>query len=537
MHEDEVARQVEGLGLLREAQAAQVRFQGLLEAAPDAIVGVDREGRIVLVNTQTERIFGYSREELLGQSVEVLIPARFRVRHAKHRAGYTSDPRTRPMGVCLDLIGRRKDGSEFPVEISLSPLETPDGLIVTSIIRDVTERKRLEAQLRQYTADLERLVDERTAELRVAKEFSETVLENANSLVLVLSAEGKVLLFNKRCEETTGYISEAIIGQDWITTFLPVDAQDQGCLILTGIIEGRMPDVWESPMLTKNGTIRTIRWRHGVILDKAGQTTGVIAIGQDVTEQRRLEEQVLQAERLAAVGRMAAQVAHEIRNPLSSIGLNIELLADEIRERRWNDSDEAKELVQVALSEIERLNDVIRDYLMFARMPIKQLRPEPVNPLVTGLVKLVRPEAKRSRVRLVSKLDPGIPAVTIDRSLVGQALLNCVRNAIEAMPDGGTLTITTRLAESRVEVSIKDTGPGIPSEHLTKVFDPFYSTKDKGTGLGLPYVRQIITEHGGHVVLQSTPSVGTTVIIQLPVASHPRTSRSRRTEQPGAQES
>lgn len=499
---------------LQEAQSAGKKFRGLLEAAPDAIVGVDREGRIALVNTQAEAMFGYDRNELIGQPVEVLMPEHVRRTHIRHRGEYVAAPRTRPMGTGLDLAGRRKDGTEFPVEISLSPMETDEGMLITSIIRDVTDRKQLENQLRQYAFELERLVDERTEQLRAERDFSDQVIQKANSLVIVLSQEGRIRLFNQRCEETTGFKSEEVLDSDW-TRFLPEDAREQGRLMLSGVIEKRMPDIWECPLLTKDGTRRTVIWRLGVIQEDAAPS--VIVIGLDVTEQRRLQEQVLQSERMAAVGRMAAQVAHEIRNPLSSIGLNIELLADEIRDHTWEDSEESEDLIRIVLSEIERLNHVIHDYLMFARMPVKQPQPESINSVVADLMKLVQTEAERAGVKLTRRLTKRLPPVEIDRALLGQALLNCVRNSIEAMPDGGTLKLFTRLKDGHVELSIQDTGHGIPPEHQSKVFDPFYSTKDKGTGLGLPYVRQIMQEHGGHIVLKSQPDVGTAVTLRFPV--------------------
>src|SRR2546428_598256 len=163
-------------------------FGDLLESAPDAIVGVDDQGRIVLINSQTEKIFGYGRDELLNQPVEILLPERVRRAHERHRAGYVVDPRTRPMGVGLDLAGRRKDGSEFPAEISLSPFQTRDGVIVTSIIRDISDRKKVEGKFRG-------------------------LLEAAPDAMIMVERTGRIVLVNSQAGRLFGYRRDQLLGQ------------------------------------------------------------------------------------------------------------------------------------------------------------------------------------------------------------------------------------------------------------------------------------------------------------------------------------
>src|ERR1700693_981949 len=182
------------------------KFRRLLEAAPDAMIIVDRNGRMLLVNSQTESMFGYTREELLNQPVEILIPESFRQKHPQHRDGYYSAPYPRPMGSGLELLGRRKDGTTFPVEISLSPLEEPDGVLVTAAIRDVTERKRAEEALRQSQESFRLLVEE-------VREYA----------IFMLDPTGKILSWNEGARKIKGYAAGEIIGQHFSVFFTSAD--------------------------------------------------------------------------------------------------------------------------------------------------------------------------------------------------------------------------------------------------------------------------------------------------------------------------
>jgi len=229
-----------------------------------------------------------------------------------------------------------------------------------------------------------------------------------------------------------------------------------------------------------------------------------------------LQEHMLHAEQLATVGKMSAQVAHQIRNPLTSISLNLELMEDEIREAQYR-STEVDNLLASIRSEIALLVDVTENYLRMAKPPAMRKEPSDLNQIIRELLGFLRPQLVKNAITLTEELDPSAPPLWLDQGQIRSAALNVIRNAIEAMERGGRLKVITQAIDGCVEVRISDTGRGVPPSEQERIFQLFYSTKDQGTGLGLSITRQIVEQHGGRIILESMESVGTTIVLRLPV--------------------
>jgi signal transduction histidine kinase len=233
-------------------------------------------------------------------------------------------------------------------------------------------------------------------------------------------------------------------------------------------------------------------------------------------ELRAQGEALVRSERLAAIGRIAAQITHEIRNPLSSISLNAEELGERLRERPPEGGAAAAALCDAIVREVDRLAAVTEEYLRYARVPKPQVTRADLNETVRDLLDFVRPELVAAGVRLEQQLDGHLPEVAADVAQIRQLLLNLVRNAREAMPGGGSLFVSTRAQDGAALVEIRDTGPGIEPARLARIFDPFFTTKERGTGLGLALAQEIVQEHGGELTCASTPGQGTSFTLRLP---------------------
>jgi signal transduction histidine kinase len=228
------------------------------------------------------------------------------------------------------------------------------------------------------------------------------------------------------------------------------------------------------------------------------------------------QEELVVSERTATVGRLSLKVAHEVRNPISAIELNAEMLEDIVRARGGHDMDEASGLVASIRDQVNTLDALTEEYLAFARFPKAHFEEESVNHLVHELADFVRPVAVRQGLTIRVETDPAVPTMEIDRTLLRQAILNLVKNGLEALSRGGELTIGSRRTEQGVEIFVADTGPGIPAEVAGRIFEQFFTTKPQGTGLGLSIARQIIEEHGGELSWANRPGGGAVFTFTLP---------------------
>ncbi len=497
------------------------------EAVPDAMVAVNLEGEIVQVNSQTENLFGYTQGELFGQQVELLVPAAQRADHHMHRERFRQRPGTRRMGAALDLRGRRKDGSEFPVEISLSPVETENGMLVLSAIRDISDRKRIEEELRKAHDDLAASKDR---ELLEYQNRLALIVDSSQDAIIGKNLDGIITHWNQGAERIYGYAAEEMIGKP-ITVLAPPDRGDEIPGILKRIRSGERVEYFESIRVRKDGQHLNVSISVSPIRDAKGDIVGASIIARDVTGQRRAEDLLRQAQKMEAIGRLAGGVAHDFNNVLGIVSACCELLRSRLEE------GELSHYLDNIQEASKRGASLTRQLLSFSRRQVA-LQPQLVdlNDSLKELIKLLRP-LMGDDVQIVVRQGEDTVVVEADPTHLDQIVLNIAVNARDAMPKGGKLILETSVQEFDADLALRhpplkpgryvllaisDNGTGMDPVTVTKIFDPFFTTKEvgKGTGLGLATVYGIVKQSGGHIWVYSEPNRGSTFKIYLPAADH-----------------
>jgi len=486
-------------------------LRAVVETAVDGVILIDAMGSVLMFNPACEKLFQYSADEVIGQNVKVLMPALYRDAHDGYLANYHRTGDRKIIGIGREVLGRRKDGSTFPMHLSVGETKQEEGAsIFVGILHDLTERERVEAILRESAAQLRAVVD--------------TAVDG----VILINADGRILKFNPACEKLFRYQANEVIGENvkmlmpepyrsghdgYIRNFLTTGEKK-----IIGIgreVIGRRKDGSTFPMDLSVGEAKQ---------DGSSIFVGVI---HDLTDRKRTEAQLIQAQKMEAVGQLSGGIAHDFNNLLTVIVGNAEHLSDHLTPR-----PDLKRLAEDICSAGERGAELTQRLLAFSRKQLLRPVETECNKLLESMHKLLR-RTLREDIEVTTQLDPDLRAAFADPAQLESAILNLALNAQDAMSTGGRLSISTAnaLLDNRehnihpdvrdgayVVIAVTDNGEGMPKAVLARAFEPFFTTKEvgKGSGLGLSMVYGFAKQSNGHVSIYSEPGLGTTVRIYLP---------------------
>lgn len=472
---------------LEELRMTNEHLLSFFTNTSDAIGIFDLNGRHVSINPASSEIFGYSAEEVLGKEVQTLPSSKYldevSVLHQRVRSGESIKG--------FETIRKRKDGSLVDVSISYSPIRNKDGKVIAfaNILRDITESKRVEKALRE-------------SEIKYR-----LIAENMSDLIRIIDVEGKVLYASPSHQNVLGTTTDQVEGT---STFQDVHLEDVERVkqAFQEMITTKQPGTVDLRYLHQDGHWLVLESRCKPVLDLSGNVERMICVARDITERKQTEELLRNSDKLSIIGQLAAGIAHEIRNPLTSLRGFLQLLQEQY---------ESFAYYNVMISELDRINFIASEFLLLAKPQSMNYKETNITSLLNDVIRLLDAQAILNNVQILTAYSNENWMITCEENQLKQVFINVLKNSIEAMPTGGTILVQmTEPFANVLSLRFVDEGCGISPERIPLLGEPFYTTKEKGTGLGLMVSYKIIRDHQGTITVTSELNKGTIVEIRLP---------------------
>ncbi len=545
-------------------EEAALQLEAIIQSATDGIISIDARGRMVLVNQAAAKLFGYSKAEMLGQSINMLMPAHHAQQHDNYIARYMKTGEAQIIGIGREVMAQRKDGSQFPIRLSISEVEMGERRLFTGIVHDLTQQKTAESALQRE------------------KERAQRYLNIANTIIVILDRDGKIKLLNDKGRKILEVEPNEAIGKDWVDHFIPDNYRSEVKVVFRALMDGRDIEYYENYVQSASGKQHLVAWHNTLLRDDNGEITGTLSSGIDISAQREAEDRIIRlnqelekrvaarTEELAEVvnqllginkqlkheikeretaeaalktkekqlttalekekelnelkSRFVSMASHEFRTPLSTILSSADLI-----EAYQKEEQQKKRLrhTQRIKTSVANLTSILNDFLSLSRLEEGKLSFNPSEFELTAVWKEVE-EGVQGMLKKGQQLNikglEQIPDLNTDRRILQNIFYNLLSNAIKYSGEGQPIDCRVHCKNGDLKIAIQDYGIGIPESEQQHLFTRFFRAHNveniQGTGLGLNIVKGYVDLLGGHITFESVPEQGSTFRVTIPLEHH-----------------